>query len=141
MSKQSPVVFRGTRAFNRETGEFIGRIEGHTTRGFWAHLPEKYPKTDDGKLFLLRRQAVSYLLRKAQESCSGFKLTMVDCGDHQKIKVIKTIRKFTGLSLKEAKAASEGAFSLHTGVLSFKEAEGYRGELEAAGAKVAMESV
>ena len=71
----------------------------------------------------------------AAEEKSEFTVFLASAGD-KKINVIKEVRSFTGLGLKEAKDLVEGApKELKAGVAK-KEAEDVKKKLEAAGAKV-----
>ena len=73
----------------------------------------------------------------AGEEKSEFSLFLSAAGD-KKINVIKEVRSFTGLGLKEAKDLVEGApKEIKTGVAK-KEAEEIKKKLEAAGAKVEL---
>jgi large subunit ribosomal protein L7/L12 len=71
----------------------------------------------------------------AAEEKTEFDVVLKDAGAN-KIQVIKVVRELTGLGLKEAKDAVEGApTSLKEGI-SKADAEGMKAKLEAAGAKV-----
>ena len=71
------------------------------------------------------------------EEKSEFKIVLAASGD-KKINVIKEVRAFTGLGLKEAKDLVEGApKEVKTGV-NKKDAEEIKAKLEAAGAKVEL---
>ena len=73
----------------------------------------------------------------AEEEKSEFTVFLASSGD-KKINVIKEVRSFTGLGLKEAKDLVEGApKEIKTGVAK-KEAEEIKKKLEAAGAKVEL---
>ena len=73
----------------------------------------------------------------AAEEKDAFDVVLTAAGD-QKINVIKEVRAFTGLGLKEAKDLVEGApKELKTGV-SKKDAEEVKKKFEAAGAKVEL---
>ena len=73
----------------------------------------------------------------AAEEKSEFTVFLSSAGD-KKINVIKEVRAFTGLGLKEAKDLVEGApKELKTGVAK-KDAEEAKKKLEAAGAKVEL---
>ena len=73
----------------------------------------------------------------AAEDKDDFSIMLVSAGD-KKINVIKEVRSFTGLGLKEAKDLVEGApKELKAGVAK-KEAEEVKKKLEAAGAKVEL---
>ena len=73
----------------------------------------------------------------AAEEKSEFTVFLASAGD-KKINVIKEVRSFTGLGLKEAKDLVEGApKELKAGVAK-KEADEFKKKLEAAGAKVEL---
>ena len=73
----------------------------------------------------------------AAEEKNDFIVNLVSSGDN-KIGVIKEVRAFTGLGLKEAKDLVEGApKQLKTGV-SKKDADDVKKKLEAVGAKVEL---
>jgi|TARA_Y100000992_G_scaffold198082_1_gene134831 large subunit ribosomal protein L7/L12 len=73
----------------------------------------------------------------AAEEKSEFTVFLAAAGD-KKINVIKEVRSFTGLGLKEAKDLVEGApKELKAGVAK-KEAEEVKKKLEAAGAKIEL---
>ena len=71
------------------------------------------------------------------EEKSEFSVFLSSAGD-KKINVIKEVRAFTGLGLKEAKDLVEGAPKEIKGGVAKKEAEEAKKKLEAAGAKVEL---
>ena len=71
------------------------------------------------------------------EEKSEFSVFLNSAGD-KKINVIKEVRAFTGLGLKEAKDLVEGAPKEIKGGVAKKEAEEAKKKLEAAGAKVEL---
>tara|TARA_B100002051_G_scaffold154516_1_gene146140 strand:+ start:63 stop:431 length:369 start_codon:yes stop_codon:yes gene_type:complete len=71
------------------------------------------------------------------EEKSEFKIVLAASGD-KKINVIKEVRAFTGLGLKEAKDLVEGAPKEIKSGVSKKEADDIKKKLEAAGAKVEL---
>ena len=71
------------------------------------------------------------------EEKSEFTVFLVAAGD-KKINVIKEVRAFTGLGLKEAKDLVEGAPKEIKGGVAKKEAEEFKKKLEAAGAKIEL---
>jgi len=74
---------------------------------------------------------------EAAEAKDSFDVVLAAAGD-QKINVIKEVRAITGLGLKEAKDMVEGApKTLKEGVKK-EEAEAFKAQLEAAGAKVEL---
>ena len=73
----------------------------------------------------------------AAEEKSEFAVFLTSAGD-KKINVIKEVRAFTGLGLKEAKDLVEGAPKEIKKGVSKKEAEEVKKKLEAAGAKVEL---
>ena len=73
----------------------------------------------------------------AAEEKSEFSVLLAASGD-KKIKVIKEVRSFTGLGLKEAKDLVEGAPKEIKAGVAKKEAEEIKKKLEAAGAKVEL---
>ena len=73
----------------------------------------------------------------ATEEKSEFAVFLTSSGD-KKINVIKEVRAFTGLGLKEAKDLVEGAPKEIKKGVSKKEAEEVKKKLEAAGAKVEL---
>ena len=74
---------------------------------------------------------------EAAEEKDDFSIVLAETGGN-KIGVIKEVRAFTGLGLKEAKDLVEGApKEVKTGVPK-KEAEEIKAKLEAAGAKVEL---
>ncbi|MBO6636010.1 MAG: 50S ribosomal protein L7/L12 [Rhizobiaceae bacterium] len=74
---------------------------------------------------------------EAAEEKTEFDLVLADAGA-QKINVIKEVRAITGLGLKEAKDLVEAApKSIKEGV-SKEDAEKFKAQLEAAGAKVEL---
>ena len=74
----------------------------------------------------------------AAEEKSEFAIMLTSAGD-KKINVIKEIRTFTTLGLKEAKDLVEGAPKEIKSGVNKKEAEEIKKKLEAAGAKVELE--
>ena len=73
----------------------------------------------------------------AAEEKTEFVVFLTSAGD-KKINVIKEVRAFTGLGLKEAKDLVEGAPKEIKKGVSKKEAEEVKKKLEAAGAKVEL---
>ena len=71
------------------------------------------------------------------EEKSEFSVFLSSAGD-KKINVIKEVRAFTGLGLKEAKDLVEGAPKEIKAGVNKKEAEEIKKKLEAAGAKVEL---
>ena len=71
------------------------------------------------------------------EEQSEFSVFLSSAGD-KKINVIKEVRAFTGLGLKEAKDLVEAAPKEIKGGVAKKEAEEVKKKLEAAGAKVEL---
>src|SRR5690606_11932849 len=71
------------------------------------------------------------------EEKTEFTIVLAD-GGAQKVQVIKEIRGFTSLGLKEAKDLVEGAPKTLKEGVSKKEAEEIKKKLEAAGAKVEL---
>jgi len=71
------------------------------------------------------------------EEKSEFKVFLTAVGD-KKINVIKEVRAFTGLGLKEAKDLVEAATKEVKSGVSKKDAEEVKKKLEAAGAKVEL---
>ena len=69
------------------------------------------------------------------EEKTEFDVIILDSGD-KKINVIKEIRAITGLGLKEAKDAAEQTPSTIKEGISKADAEAFKAQLEAAGAKV-----
>lgn len=73
----------------------------------------------------------------AAEEKTDFDVVLAEAGA-EKIKVIKVVREITGLGLKEAKAAVDGApTTLKEGVAK-DDAEKYKAQLEEVGAKVEL---
>ena len=72
------------------------------------------------------------------EEKTSFNVVLKEVGD-KKIQVIKEVRAITGLGLKEAKELVDGAPKAVKEGVSKEEAEEARGQLEAAGAVVAVE--
>ena len=73
----------------------------------------------------------------AAEEQTEFTVVLTDAGA-QKINVIKEVRAITGLGLKEAKDLVEGAPQTVKDGISKEEAEKFKKQLEAAGAKVEL---
>ena len=72
---------------------------------------------------------------EAVEEKTEFDVIILDAGE-KKINVIKEIRALTGLGLKEAKEAAEQTPSTIKEGISKADAEAFKAQLEAAGAKV-----
>jgi large subunit ribosomal protein L7/L12 len=72
----------------------------------------------------------------AAEEKTEFDVVLVNAGD-KKVDVIKAVRAITGLGLKEAKDLTEAGGVLKEGV-SKEDAEKFKKDLEAAGAKVEL---
>lgn len=73
----------------------------------------------------------------AEEEKSEFDVELTDVGA-QKIKVIKVVREITGLGLKEAKEAVDGAPKVLKEGVSKEDAESMKAKLEEVGAKVTL---
>ena len=73
----------------------------------------------------------------AAEEKTEFDVELTEAGD-QKVKVIKVVREITGLGLKEAKDAVDGAPKVIKEGASKDEAEEAKTKLEAEGAKVTL---
>ena len=71
------------------------------------------------------------------EEKTEFDVELTEIGPN-KVKVIKVVREITGLGLKEAKAAVDGAPSKLKEAVSKEEAEDIKAKLEAEGAKVTV---
>lgn len=74
---------------------------------------------------------------EAAEEKTEFDLVLTDAGA-QKINVIKEVRAITGLGLKEAKDLVEAAPKSVKDGVSKEDAEKFKAQLEAAGAKVEL---
>ena len=73
----------------------------------------------------------------AEEEKSDFDVELTEAGA-QKIKVIKVVREITGLGLKEAKEAVDGAPKVLKEGVAKDEAEAMKAKLEEVGAKVTL---
>ena len=73
----------------------------------------------------------------AAEEKTDFDVELTDVGPN-KVKVIKVVREITGLGLKEAKDAVDGAPKVLKEAASKEEAEEIKKKLEDAGAKVEL---
>ena len=73
----------------------------------------------------------------AAEEKTEFDVELTEVGA-EKVKVIKVVREITGLGLKEAKDAVDGAPKVLKEGVSKEEAEGFKKQLEEAGAKVTL---
>lgn len=73
----------------------------------------------------------------AAEEQTEFDVVLTDAGAN-KVAVIKVVRTVTGLGLKEAKEAVDGAPSTLKEAVAKEEAEKIKAELEAAGAKAEL---
>jgi len=71
------------------------------------------------------------------EEKTEFDVVLVDAGA-QKINVIKEVRAITGLGLKEAKDLVEGAPKAVKEAVSKADADKFKAQLEAAGAKIEL---
>ena len=71
------------------------------------------------------------------EEQSEFNVVLAEAGA-EKIKVIKVVREITGLGLKEAKAAVDGAPTTLKEAVPKEDAEKYKAQLEEVGAKVEL---
>ena len=71
------------------------------------------------------------------EEKTEFDVVLTDAGAN-KIQVIKAVREVTGLGLKEAKEAVDGAPSTLKEAVSKEEAEGIKAKIEAAGGKATV---
>ena len=73
----------------------------------------------------------------AADEKSEYYVELTDCGPN-KVKVIKVVRDATGLGLKEAKDAVDGAPKVIKEGVSKEEADDLKAKLEAEGAKVTL---
>ena len=73
----------------------------------------------------------------AEEEKTEFDVELTDVGA-EKIKVIKVVREVTGLGLKEAKEAVDGAPKVLKEQVSKEEAESIKAKLEEVGAKITL---
>lgn len=73
----------------------------------------------------------------AEEEKTEFDVELTEVGA-EKIKVIKVVREVTGLGLKEAKEAVDGAPKVLKEQVSKEEAEAIKAKLEEVGAKVTL---
>ena len=73
----------------------------------------------------------------AAEETTDFDVVLAEAGA-EKIKVIKVVREITGLGLKEAKAALDGAPTTLKEGASKEDAEKIKAQLEEVGAKVEL---
>ena len=73
----------------------------------------------------------------AEEEKSEFDVELTEVGA-EKIKVIKAVREITGLGLKEAKEAVDGAPKVLKEAVSKEDAEGMKAKLEEVAAKVTL---
>ena len=73
----------------------------------------------------------------AAEEKTDFDVVLADAGA-EKIKVIKVVREITGLGLKEAKEAVDGAPTTLKEAASKEDAEKIKAQLEEVGAKVEL---
>ena len=73
----------------------------------------------------------------AEEEKTEFDVELTEVGS-EKIKVIKVVREVTGLGLKEAKEAVDGAPKVLKEQVSKEEAEAIKANLEEVGAKITL---
>ena len=73
----------------------------------------------------------------AAEEKTEFDVELTEVGS-EKIKVIKVVREITGLGLKEAKEAVDGAPKVLKEAVSKEDAEAMKAKLEEVGAKVTL---
>ncbi|MYL22865.1 50S ribosomal protein L7/L12 [Vreelandella massiliensis] len=73
----------------------------------------------------------------AEEEQTEFDLVLTSAGD-KKVNVIKAVREITGLGLKEAKGAVDGAPATIKEAMSKEDAEAAKTKLEEAGASVEL---
>ncbi|MBE0488610.1 MAG: 50S ribosomal protein L7/L12 [Halomonas sp.] len=71
------------------------------------------------------------------EEQTEFDLVLTSCGE-KKVNVIKVVREITGLGLKEAKGAVDGAPATIKEAMSKDDAEAAKAKLEEAGASVEL---
>ena len=74
---------------------------------------------------------------EAAEEKTDFNVELTEAGPN-KVKVIKVVREITGLGLKEAKEAVDGAPTVLKEGATKEEAEDIKAKLEAEGAKVTL---
>ncbi|MBI4406017.1 MAG: 50S ribosomal protein L7/L12 [Deltaproteobacteria bacterium] len=106
-----------------EIAEFVKKFEG------------RYGVTAAAPAFVGGAAPVAGAAAAPAEEKTAFDIVLLD-GGAQKVQVIKEIRTFTTLGLKEAKDLVEGAPKTVKEGVSKKEAEEIKKKLEAVGAKV-----
>ncbi|ROL61195.1 50S ribosomal protein L7/L12 [Bacteroidetes/Chlorobi group bacterium ChocPot_Mid] len=100
-------------------------------------LEEKFGVTAAAPMMIAGGVPAAGAAAEAEEEKTEFNVELTDVGD-KKLNVIKAIREITGLGLKEAKDAVEGAPSIIKENATKEEAEDMKKKLEEAGAKVTL---
>jgi len=100
-------------------------------------LEEKFGVTAAAPVMFAGGAPAAGSAAEAEEEKTEFNVELTDVGD-KKLNVIKAIREITGLGLKEAKDAVEGAPSIIKEAATKDEAEDMKKKLEEAGAKVTL---
>lgn len=100
-------------------------------------LEEKFGVTAAAPMMIAGGVPAAGAAAEAEEEKTDFNVELTDVGD-KKLNVIKAIREITGLGLKEAKDAVEGAPSIIKENATKEEAEDMKKKLEEAGAKVTL---
>jgi len=100
-------------------------------------LEEKFGVTAAAPVMVAGGAPVAAAEAKQEEEQTEFTVELTEMGA-QKLNVIKAVREITGLGLKEAKEAVEGAPSIIKENVSKQEAEDIKKKLEAQGAKVTL---
>lgn len=100
-------------------------------------LEEKFGVTASAPVMVASGAPAAAAEAKQEEEQTEFTVELTEMGA-QKLNVIKVVREITGLGLKEAKEAVEGAPSIIKENISKQEAEDIKKKLEAQGAKVTL---
>lgn len=100
-------------------------------------LEEKFGVTASAPVMVASGAPAVAAEAKQEEEQTEFTVELTEMGA-QKLNVIKAVREITGLGLKEAKEAVEGAPSILKENVSKQEAEEIKKKLEAQGAKVTL---
>ncbi|TNF28884.1 MAG: 50S ribosomal protein L7/L12 [Deltaproteobacteria bacterium] len=114
--------------------EFLGKLTVIEMADLVKQLEEEWGVSAAAPVAVAAVGGAPAAAAEEAEEKTEFDVVLTDAGA-AKIQVIKAVREVTGLGLKEAKAAVDGAPSTLKEAVSKEEAEGIKAKIEAAGGK------
>jgi large subunit ribosomal protein L7/L12 len=128
-------VSSGGKITKEDVIAFIEKMTVLELSEFISDLEEKFGVTAQAPVAVAAAPAAGGGEKAADEEKTEFEVVLTDAGE-KKIQVIKVVREFTTLGLKEAKELVESAPKPVKDGISKETAEGIKKKLEEVGAKV-----